>query len=116
MLQAMSKNLVEKCKLDKPMILHNRTHSRALNHSQNIGNSVAVESIQEAVSRADIIWTCLSNQEAVFQTFEAIYQVEITGKLFVDCSTITSEGTNQLAQRLRDAGADLVAMPGKVKS
>ena len=112
----MSKNLVEKGNLDKPIILHNRTHSRALKHSQDIGRSIAVESVQEAVTRADIIWTCLSNQEAVFETFEVIGKVEITGKLFVECSTITSEGTNQLAQRIKDAGADFVAMPGRIES
>ena len=112
----MSKNLVEKGNLDKPLILHNRTHSRALNHSQNIGYAVAVESVQEAVARADIIWTCLSDEGAVFETFDAIFQAGITGKLFVDCSTITSQGTNQLARRVRDAGADFVAIPGKANS
>ena len=70
-------------------------------------------SVQEAVARADIIWTCLVNQEAVLETFELIREVGIAGKLFVDCSTVTPKATNQLARQLRDANADFVAMPGR---
>lgn len=108
----MSKNLAEKANLSKPIILWNRTISRAISHSKAIGNAIVAETLLEAVSRSDIIWSCLSDEEAVISSFDAILETSICGKLFLECSTITPEATNKLAARVLNAGAEFVAMPG----
>jgi 3-hydroxyisobutyrate dehydrogenase-like beta-hydroxyacid dehydrogenase len=112
-LQPISKNLVLNGKLEKSLILWNRTSSRAYEHSAQIGNSVVAETIKDAVSMSDIVWSCLADQDAVFETFEIILKEDIKGKLFVECSTMAIEATNDLARRVVDSGGEFVAMPGK---
>jgi hypothetical protein len=112
-MQPMSKNLVLNGKLEKSLILWNRTSSRAYEHSAQIGNSVVAETIKDAISMSDIVWSCLANQDAVLETFEMIFKEDIKGKLFVECSTMATEATNDLARRVIDSGGEFVAMPGK---
>lgn len=108
----MTRNLVLKGNLEKPIFLWNRTKDRAAEHSLRIGHSVVVETAEEAVSNSDIIWTCLATQEAVISLFEIIMKKDITGKLFLECSTMTPESTNALAEKVLNAGGEFVAMPG----
>lgn len=108
----MSKNLAQKGNLSKPIILWNRTMSRAVSHSSAIGNATVAESLSEAVSKSDIIWSCFSDQKAVISSFDVILNTDVRGKLFLECSTITPEGTNELADRVISAGGEFVAMPG----
>ena len=63
----MCKNLVEKGDLDKPLIIFNRTQKRAtdLNAKLPSGKSTIASSIEEAVSKADIIFTCLGDDAAI---------------------------------------------------
>lgn len=109
----MATNLVKKGNLEKPIILWNRSYNRAADLSAEIGHSEAVHSIEEAVAPSNIIWSCLSDQEAVLETFDLILKGDVRGKLFLECSTITPPVTNTLAKRVIDAGAEFVAMPGK---
>ncbi|KAH8749399.1 NAD binding domain of 6-phosphogluconate dehydrogenase-domain-containing protein [Hyaloscypha finlandica] len=106
-----SKNLVLNGKLEKSLILWNRTSSRAYEHSTQIGNSVVAETIKDAISMSDIVWSCLADQDAVLETFELILKEDIKGKLFVECSTFTAEATNDLARKVIDSGGEFVAMP-----
>ncbi|KAL9616136.1 MAG: hypothetical protein Q9160_008965 [Pyrenula sp. 1 TL-2023] len=110
--QAMTANLVRHGNLEKPLCLFNRTKSRAESHSRNIGRSYVASSINEAVLEADIVWSCLQDDEAVQTTFEEILATDIQGKLFVDSSSITPEKTNQIAGKVVGAGGEFVAMPG----
>ena len=109
----MTTNLVNKGKLENPIILWNRTHHRAADLSAEIGHSRAVHTIEEAIEPSDIIWTCLADQEAVLEAFDIILKGDIRGKLFLECSTMTPPVTNDLAKRVIDAGAEFVAMPGE---
>lgn len=113
--RGMCKNLVEKGSLDKPLLLFNRTKKRADDLATKLGGPAkaeAVESIKEGVKRADIIFSCLSNDAAVEEAFDAILKVgHVKGKLFVDCSTIHPDTTENLANRVVEAGADFVASP-----
>ena len=109
----MATNLVKKGNLEKPIILWNRSYSRAADLSAEIGHSEAVHSVEEAVAPSNIIWSCLSDQEAVLGIFDIILKGDVRGKLFLECSTITPPVTNELAKRVIDAGAEFVAMPGK---
>lgn len=99
-------------RLEKPLILWNRTASRAHEHSAQIGNSIVAETIGGALLESDMVWSCLADQEAVLEVFEVIFNHNIAGKLFVECSTITTEATNALAKRVIGAGGEFVAMPG----
>ena len=107
----MCKNLVEKGDLDKPLIIFNRTQKRAtdLNAQLPPGKSTVASSLEEAVSKADIIFTCLGDDAAIKDTIAHAVKVNVKGKLFVDCSTIHPDSTNWLAQSIQDSGAELVA-------
>ena len=110
----MAKNLVLKGNLEKPLILYNRTLSRTKSVSERIGHSIVAETVTDAVAPADIIFSCLMDSDAVNDTFHTILQGDVSGKLFVECSTISPELTDELAVKLQAAGAEFVAMPGRL--
>lgn len=110
--KAISANLVAKADLRSPLVLYNRTLQRAEKHSSKIGRSVVARDLAQLVSTCDVIWTCLQDEKAVLEIFARILTLDYGGKLFVECSTILPNATHQLAQRLQDGGADMVAMPG----
>lgn len=111
--QAMSKNLVDKGKLNKPVTFWNRTHNVASQWAAIVGpGAKAVEDLIEAIADADIVWSCLSTQDAVISCFDRILETNVKGKLFVESSTVTPEASNRLAERLQEAGAEFISMPG----
>ncbi|MCJ1335566.1 hypothetical protein MMC09_000838 [Bachmanniomyces sp. S44760] len=112
--QGMCKNLVEKGQLAKPLIIFNRTTSRADELSQKLpsGKSTVAPSLADAVSRSDIIFTCLGDDAAIQDTIDQALKVEnVKGKLFVDCSTVHPNTTNSLAKSIESKGASFVACP-----
>lgn len=112
-IQAITANLVAKGNLTSPLILYNRTAERAKEHSSLIGNSLVVASLEEAVSRADMIWSCVQDQDAVEHIFAKVLAIrDLTGKLFVESSTVLPDVTNRIAKQVARAGGDFVAMPG----
>ena len=54
----------------------------------------------------------LEDEITVFEIFARILNLDIGGKLFVECSISLPNATIQLAQQLLDWSAELVAMPG----
>lgn len=111
--RGMCKNLVEKGQLDKPVIIYNRTTKRATDLSKSLtsGKSTVAESIDEAVSKSDIIFTCVGDDAAVTDTIDAALKGNTKGKLFVDCSTVHPDTTEALAKKIIGAGAEFVACP-----
>lgn len=110
--QAMTQNLVLYGNLDKPLTIYNRTKSHAVEHSALIGQSNVADTIEEAVQGSDIVWSCLQDEEAVESTFQEILKTNISGKLFVESSSITPDATNLIARQVLDAGGQFLAMPG----
>jgi len=112
----MCKNLVEKGSLDKPLILYNRTKKRSDDLSSALGadKTKVVDSINDAVKSADIIFMCLGDDAAVNAAVSAILEQEVVGKLIVDASTVHPDTTNALEKRLTAKGAEFVGMPGQV--
>ena len=108
----MAKNIALKGNLSNPLILYNRTASRASALAAKIGSPAVANSLLDAVRPSQIIFCCLADERAVTESFDTILQTNLQGKLFVDCSTIGPQYTNQLAARLEAAGAEFVAMPG----
>ncbi|KAF2234654.1 NAD(P)-binding protein [Viridothelium virens] len=109
--QGITKNLILKGNLENPLILWNRTTQVAVDHSIDVGHSLVLETIEQVLARASIIWSCFSGEAAVLETFETILQHNLKGKLFIECSTITAEGTNIISERIIAAGGEFVAMP-----
>ena len=115
--RGMSTNLVQKGNLSQPLIIYNRTQQRAEDLSAKLGSgkTKVASSIEEAVKPAEIIFTCLGDDVAVKDTIEIALAISggVKGKLFVDCSTVHPDTTNELAQSITSEGAQFVACPGK---
>lgn len=107
----MCKNLVEKGKLDKPLLIFNRTKSRADELSAKIGHSTVASSIEEIVSKSDILLYCLGDDASVLEMVDKMLQTSVEGKLLVDCSTIHPDTTEQENQKITAAGGSFVASP-----
>lgn len=109
----MAKNIAEKAELDSPLLLFNRTKKRATDLSAKIspGKAEVADSLEAAVSQADVIFICLANDKAVTDTVASIVNVDIKGKVVVDCSTIHPDTTESIAEALTSKGADFVASP-----
>ena len=109
----MCKNLVQKGDLDKPLIIFNRTTKRALEVSKalDVSKSIIASSIGEAVSKADIILTCVADDKAIDATIDEALREGVEGKLFVDCSTVHPDTTEDLAKKITASGAQFVACP-----
>ena len=99
----MCKNLLEKGDFERPLFLYNRTTSRAKTFSAQIGHSVTANTVEEAVSEAEIIFSCLTDAAAVNETFGTILMHNVQDKLFVECSTTQSEHINELARKVEES-------------
>ena len=95
----MCKNIVEKADLSSPLLLHNRSVQRAVDLSNKLGSdkTEVVEDLAAGVSKADIIFTCVSNDGAINETFETMLQGHVKNKVFVECSMVHPETTEALA-------------------
>lgn len=111
--RGMVKNLVEKGNLDQPILLFNRTKQRATDLSSNLaaGKTEVVDSIAEGVSKADVIFVILSQDDVVEAAVDEILQNDVTGKLIVECSTIHPDTTERLAKSVEDKGAEYLTAP-----
>lgn len=109
----MCKNLVEKGQLDKPLLIFNRTTKRAEDLSKSLpsGKSTVSSSIEDVVSKSDIIFTCVGDDAAINETIDSALKGDTKGKLFVDCSTVHPDTTEGLAKKIIAAGAEFVACP-----
>jgi 3-hydroxyisobutyrate dehydrogenase-like beta-hydroxyacid dehydrogenase len=109
----MCKNLVEKGNLTKPLIVYNRTPKRSEDLVKALGSekiSISL-SVAELVKAAEIIFTCVGDDKAINATIDEALKSDVKGKLFVDCSTIHPDTTEELAKRITAAGAEFVACP-----
>ena len=114
----MCKNLVEKGNLAQPLIIFNRTTEKATNLKAKLpqDKSTVAQSLEEAVSKADIIFTCLGDDKAIMDTIAAAVKSDVKGKLFVDCSTVHPDTTGVLSKTIEAQGASFVACPGIILS
>ncbi len=101
----MAKNLE---KAGFPLSVYNRNRAKAAAFEKQ---SMIREGIAELVEHADIVFSMLSNDEAVSEVYEKILQGDIKGKLFVDMSTISRELTLSIASKLKEKGAAFIDAP-----
>ncbi|KAK7423779.1 hypothetical protein QQZ08_008934 [Neonectria magnoliae] len=111
--RGMSRNIVQKGNLDSPLLIYNRSTKRAVDLSRSLpeGKTEVVESLADGVSRADVIFSCIANDEAVQELFETILKGDIAGKLFIESSTIHPATTEAIAKEVMGRGAEFVAAP-----
>lgn len=109
----MCKNLIEKGPINKPLILYNRTVQRALDLNKSLppGTSMVASSIEVIIPQVDIIFTCVGDDAAIRETIDTALKANVIGKLFVDCSTVHPETTDEIAKKIMDAGGEFVACP-----
>ena len=107
----MCKNLIEKGKLSKPLIVYNRTKKRAEDLTAQHEHSKVASTVADAVGPSEIIFMCLGTDAAIKETVDAGLKVNVKGKLFVDCSTVHPDTTRALAKQITTAGAQFVASP-----
>jgi len=111
--RGMVKNIVGKGPQDKPLIIYNRTLSKADKLAgQTKGPIIVAKTLDEAVSKSDIIFTCVGDDSAIEHIIQsAIAGSDVAGKIFVDCSTIHPDTTRNLEKILKEKKAYFVAMP-----
>lgn len=91
-----------------PLMVYNRTASKSAGFTEK---SRVAPDVKSLVAGSDVIFTMLTNDEAVGAVYRQILEEEVKGKLFVDMSTISQEGSRKLAIAIREKGADFVDAP-----
>jgi 3-hydroxyisobutyrate dehydrogenase-like beta-hydroxyacid dehydrogenase len=105
-------NIAKKSNLSGPLVIHNRTQKRADDLNAALGGGLRVApTVAEAVTHADIVFTCVGDDAAIVDTFRAVLAAGASGKLLVDCSTVHPDTTIELERMARSGGARFVAMP-----
>lgn len=112
----MVRNLVEKGPQAAPLLIFNRTTKRSEGFKATLpaGTVEIASSLVDGIAAADIIMTCLADDDAVESALKAAVNANlpnISSKLFVDCSTIHPDTTNRLSDLITKAGASFVAVP-----
>jgi 3-hydroxyisobutyrate dehydrogenase len=75
-------------------------------------NVKIAQNVTELVTQSDIIFTMLSNDEAVAMVYDEILGMgAIEGKLFIDMSTISEELSVSIAQKLKQKQASFLDAP-----
>ena len=101
----MAKNL-EKASI--PLFVYNRNIDKTKDFEQD---STICTSIEELVNNTEIIFTMLSNDDAVSEVYDQILTLDIKGKLFVDMSTISKEGTQKIAKKIKSKEGSFIDAP-----
>lgn len=119
--RAACERLISCGRLDSALILYNRTTQRCHDLASTLppGSTQVVSALREGISKADIIFSCLSNDIAVESTYQTIISDLITadnpdglrGKLLIGTETVHPDTAETLADRLAAHGADLIACP-----
>lgn len=120
--RAACERLISCGRLDSALILYNRTTQKCHDLASSLppGSTQVVSSLKEGITKADIIFTCLSNDAAVESTYQSIISDLVTaannpdglrGKLFIGTETVHPDTADTLADRLAAHGAEFIACP-----
>ncbi len=101
----MAKNL-EKAGLD--LYVYNRTAEKMQDFAEK---STPCNDIGSLVKNCDIIFTMLTNDDAVHAVYETILTMDIKGKLFVDMSTISQDASKTISEITKSKGASFIDAP-----
>ncbi|KAL4777532.1 hypothetical protein BDW60DRAFT_213096 [Aspergillus nidulans var. acristatus] len=117
--RGMSRNIALKGPLKTPLILYNRTASKASAFAESINAekpqaAVAVSSLPAAVKDASIAFICVGDDSALDQIINTITSddsLDLEGKIIVDCSTVHPDTSRRIHATLSSKGTTFVACP-----
>lgn len=104
--------------LSKAVLVWNRTLETAIRAVAEInekgGKVENTLNLASTIRHADIIWSCLYDEDAVRDVWSAIIResVSMEGKIIIECSTISPRSVEELQSLTKSAGAGFIAMPG----
>jgi 3-hydroxyisobutyrate dehydrogenase len=101
----MAKNLE---KAGFQLSVYNRTAEKAADF---IENSIVCNSVADLVQNSDVIFTMLTNDEALKEVFEEILSQDLSGKLFVDMSTVSPEASSKISAAVIIKEASFIDAP-----
>lgn len=101
----MAKNLE---KAGFPLSVYNRTSEKAADFR---AESTVYESISDLVNNSDIIFTMVTNDDAAKDVYQQILKEDLTGKLFVDMSTISQEMSKELSDAVSIEEGNFIDAP-----
>jgi len=113
--KGMVKNLITKFP-EKKYIVWNRSQGPAQELFSQFPNQVVVaETPAEVISQSDITFSMLSNMEASVAVFDdvasGVISATTSGKMIVDCATLSPERMQQIAQGINDRGGLFLEAP-----
>lgn len=93
-----------------------RVYNRSRNKEQSLidAGAVAVSGVDELLVQSDIIFTMLSDDEAVKEIYNdrnGLLAGEVKGKLFIDMSTVAPQTALYLSARCEEKQADFLDAP-----
>nr|CAG8506451.1 10937_t:CDS:2 [Entrophospora candida] len=86
------------------LLVYNRTYSKAQSLAESVG-AIATQSLQDVAEQANIIFTCLLNDQAVSSIYKELLKYSDPRKfnninnrsvIFIDCSTISPHVINEV--------------------
>lgn len=101
----MAKNLE---KAGFPLSVYNRSPEKAEGFKNN---STVYTNITDLVEGSTVIFTMLTNDEAVKAVYEDVFKVDISGKLFIDMSTISPQATGEISSAVKIKEGSFIDAP-----
>ncbi|KAL4820097.1 hypothetical protein BDW67DRAFT_172886 [Aspergillus spinulosporus] len=117
--RGMSRNIALKGPQKTPLILYNRTASKASAFAESINAekpqaAVAVSSLPAAVRDASVAFICVGDDSALDQIINTITSddsLDLKGKIIVDCSTVHPDTSRRIHATLSSKGTAFIACP-----
>ncbi|KAL2872668.1 uncharacterized protein BJX67DRAFT_369251 [Aspergillus lucknowensis] len=117
--RGMSRNIALKGPQTSPVILYNRTTSRATAFAESIvaekpQAAIVASSLSAAVQEATITFICVGDDPALDQIINTITSdssVKLKDKIIVDCSTVHPDTSRRIHATLAAHGASFIACP-----
>lgn len=101
----MANNLI---KAGFPLSVYNRSSDKTTDFKDKANVST---SIADLVAQSDVIFTMLTNDDAVTEVYNEISEQDIEGKLFIDCSTISQSCSLKIAELIKAKNAAFLDAP-----
>jgi len=87
-------------------------YNRSADKTEDFKSTAKIcQSINELVKNSDIIFTMLTNDDAVNLVYKEILAEDLNGKLFIDCSTISQECSLANAKLVNAKNAGFIDAP-----
>ncbi|KAJ6103614.1 hypothetical protein N7486_003836 [Penicillium sp. IBT 16267x] len=108
--RGMATNLAAKGFLDTPLTVYNRTTSRSEVFCAQNSNTTVASTLEDAITVSDIIFICVGDDAALREIINTSL-AHAKNKLFIDCTTVHSDTTSEVANTLKTHGVTFIASP-----